>query len=50
MCKADLATYKLPKKILFYEEKNIPRSTTGKVQRHLVEDIILNHFKIKYIS
>jgi len=50
MCKADLSTYKLPKKILFYEEKNIPRSTTGKVQRHLVEDIILNHFKIKYIS
>ncbi len=47
LCRNKLAGYKQPKKILFIDEKDIPRSTTGKVQRHLVEEIIFKKFNIK---
>lgn len=32
-----LARYKLPKEVRFVEESDLPRSTTGKIQRHEVE-------------
>ena len=49
LCKKNLAGYKQPKKILFIDEEDIPRSTTGKVQRHLVEEIIEQRFDIKFL-
>lgn len=37
LCKDSLAGYKKPKQVLFIKEADIPRSTTGKIQRHLLE-------------
>ncbi|EFL89035.1 AMP-dependent synthetase and ligase [Ahrensia sp. R2A130] len=37
LCKADLSTYKWPRKFIFVEDTELPRSTTGKIQRHLLE-------------
>ena len=39
-CRKYLAGYKQPANILVIKEKDIPRSTTGKVQRHLVEKML----------
>ncbi|MEP0943085.1 MAG: AMP-binding protein [Rhizobiaceae bacterium] len=36
-CRGKLASYKLPKQVLFIDEGELPRSTTGKVQRHELE-------------
>lgn len=36
-CKKDLSSYKQPKDIIFIEDADLPRSTTGKVQRHKLE-------------
>ena len=36
-CQSELARFKQPKEIHFVEESEIPRSTTGKVQRHQLE-------------
>ena len=36
-CRGYLASYKLPKKIYFIEPEDLPRSTTGKIQRHELE-------------
>ncbi|MCH8844508.1 MAG: AMP-binding protein [SAR324 cluster bacterium] len=36
-CKAELAGYKRPKEIRFVALDDLPRSTTGKIQRHEVE-------------
>ena len=36
-CKAGLSSYKQPKSVIFIEAGDLPRSTTGKVQRHLLE-------------
>jgi fatty-acyl-CoA synthase len=36
-CRAELAGYKRPKEIVFVELEQLPRSTTGKIQRHEVE-------------
>ena len=36
-CKADLSSYKQPKGVIFVEPDDLPRSTTGKIQRHLLE-------------
>jgi fatty-acyl-CoA synthase len=44
LCKANLASYKQPIDILVINESDIPRSTTGKVQRHLVEKMIKTYF------
>jgi len=37
LCKANLSSYKRPKDIFFVAEEELPRSTTGKVQRHELE-------------
>lgn len=37
VCRAGLSSYKLPKEIRFVSQKDFPRSTSGKVQRQLVE-------------
>lgn len=37
LCKNTLASYKKPKQVIFIKEADIPRSTTGKIQRHLLE-------------
>ena len=36
-CRAELAGYKRPKEIRFVAVEDLPRSTTGKIQRHEVE-------------
>ena len=36
-CKEALAGYKRPKEIRFISLEELPRSTTGKIQRHEVE-------------
>jgi len=36
-CRNDLSSYKRPKDIIFIEPADVPRSTTGKVQRHELE-------------
>ena len=36
-CRGQLAGYKLPKKVYFIEPEELPRSTTGKIQRHELE-------------
>jgi len=45
LCRNYLAGYKQPVEILVIEERDIPRSTTGKVQRHLVEEMYKSYFK-----
>ncbi len=37
VCRSDLSRYKCPKDIFFLKEAELPRSTTGKIQRHLLE-------------
>jgi fatty-acyl-CoA synthase len=37
LCKTALSSYKKPKQVIFIKEAEIPRSTTGKIQRHLLE-------------
>jgi acyl-CoA synthetase (AMP-forming)/AMP-acid ligase II len=39
-CKRDLSSYKRPKEIIFIEDAALPRSTTGKIQRHELEALI----------
>ena len=36
-CRAHLSSYKRPKDIIFIEPDALPRSTTGKIQRHELE-------------
>lgn len=37
LCRRDLAGYKQPKAIVFIEEREFPRSASGKIQRHQLE-------------
>lgn len=37
LCLENLSSYKRPKDIFFIEESELPRSTTGKIQRHELE-------------
>jgi acyl-CoA synthetase (AMP-forming)/AMP-acid ligase II len=37
-CRGRIAGYKLPKSVLFVTETDLPRSTSGKIQRHLLEE------------
>ena len=37
LCRRDLSSYKRPKDIFFIDEAELPRSTTGKIQRHELE-------------
>ena len=39
-CRGHLAGYKVPKELHFITDDDIPRSTTGKIQRHLLESRI----------
>ena len=41
-CKHDLSSYKWPKEVIFIEDADLPRSTTGKVQRHELEKRLKN--------
>ncbi len=36
-CARDLSSYKRPKGVFFIEDEDLPRSTTGKIQRHELE-------------
>ena len=50
LCRKYLAGYKQPVEILVVNESDIPRSTTGKVQRHLVEKMLTSDFNIKSVN
>ena len=49
-CRKYLAGYKQPVEILVIKETDIPRSTTGKVQRHLVEKMLKSFFNLETIN
>ncbi len=38
MCRGRIANYKLPKEVYFIEMDDLPRSTSGKIQRHILEE------------
>ena len=38
LCRAELAGYKRPKEVIFIDYDDFPRSTTGKIVRHLLEE------------
>ncbi|MEE9314869.1 MAG: AMP-binding protein [Rhizobiaceae bacterium] len=40
ICNENLSSYKRPREIRFIEAEELPRSTTGKIQRHLLEERI----------
>ncbi len=37
MCRGKIASYKLPKEVHFVAMEELPRSTSGKIQRHVLE-------------
>ena len=39
-CREELSSYKRPKRVLFIEDDHLPRSTTGKIQRHELEAML----------
>ncbi|MCW8084166.1 class I adenylate-forming enzyme family protein [Sabulicella glaciei] len=39
-CRARIASYKLPREIRFVTESDLPRSTTGKIMRHKLEETL----------
>lgn len=39
-CRGSLARYKLPKRIIFIEQEEFPRSASGKIQRHALEAML----------
>lgn len=41
-CRRNLSSYKRPKDVIFIEDADLPRSTTGKVQRHELERRLKN--------
>jgi acyl-CoA synthetase (AMP-forming)/AMP-acid ligase II len=41
-CRRDLSRYKQPKDVIFVEDGDLPRSTTGKVRRHELEKRLTN--------
>jgi acyl-CoA synthetase (AMP-forming)/AMP-acid ligase II len=40
ICKGRIANYKLPKDVKFVDDAALPRSTTGKIKRHELEDVL----------
>ncbi len=38
MCRGRIANYKLPKEVHFVAMEDLPRSTSGKIQRHVLEE------------
>lgn len=49
MCRKKLASYKQPKEIYFVTNDKIPRSTTGKIQRNEVENLVA-HSKLDQLD
>lgn len=39
-CRQSLASYKLPKRVIFIEHSTFPRSASGKIQRHALEAML----------
>ena len=39
-CRKDLSKYKLPREVRFLKDEQLPRSTTGKIQRHVLEKML----------
>ena len=37
LCQRELSSYKRPRSIYFIQDEALPRSTTGKIQRHVLE-------------
>ena len=37
LCRDRIANYKLPKEVYFMKNDDMPRSTSGKIQRHILE-------------
>jgi fatty-acyl-CoA synthase len=37
LCRAELASFKRPKRVLFVSDEALPRTVTGKIQRHVLE-------------
>jgi fatty-acyl-CoA synthase len=42
LCRDRIAKYKLPKEVYFMQNEEMPRSTSGKIQRHILEKILGN--------
>ena len=42
LCRDRIAKYKLPKEVYFMLNEEMPRSTSGKIQRHILEKILGN--------
>ena len=42
LCRDRIAKYKLPKEVHFLKNDEIPRSTSGKIQRHILEQRLTN--------
>jgi fatty-acyl-CoA synthase len=40
LCRDRIAKYKLPKEVYFMQNEEMPRSTSGKIQRHILEKIL----------
>ena len=40
ICRIKLAGYKQPKKVVFCSLDDFPRSTTGKILRHEIEELV----------
>jgi acyl-CoA synthetase (AMP-forming)/AMP-acid ligase II len=40
LCRGRIASYKVPKAVRFLPEAEFPRSTSGKVQRHKLEELL----------
>jgi acyl-CoA synthetase (AMP-forming)/AMP-acid ligase II len=43
--KKDLSSYKVPKRIFFYEFDDLPRSASGKILRHAVKGMLIERLK-----
>ena len=42
LCRDRIAKYKLPKEVYFIKSEDIPRSTSGKIKRHILEKKLVN--------
>ena len=41
MCRGRIAGYKVPKDVRFVADADLPRSTSGKVKRHELEQLLI---------
>ena len=42
MCRGQIASYKMPKDVIFIADDELPRSTSGKIKRHELEDRLVS--------